>query len=295
MPPIVTPDELKELIARPSFVKRLRRWNNAFALASLGLDNREVAPPDDNNPFPGNIRIQGQIYHQVGNIVPPEGLQAVFLQRYFIDTEEALNCRRQQLGEEHLDEGVLRTLTDLLHRVNPYIKDIKTSLEVIRERSAMHGIEVPDGHIVISSDRRLLPPDAHRGAYNVPSTSEIAGIILGDEGVAQSRTGNVKLPDIVLHYRPNPARHLSKVNTTHRSYDPLLYVLLFPHGEDGWHPNLHRQHTRPGAVRIKMTELNFYSYRVQVIAAFTQTPKSTISTLTFLCLSPPLSIPGKAG
>ncbi len=31
---------------------------------------------------------------------------------------------------------------------------------------------------------------------------------------------------------------LDKVSISHRSYDPLSYVMLFPNGTDGWHPEL---------------------------------------------------------
>ena len=37
--------------------------------------------------------------------------------------------------------------------------------------------------------------------------------------------------DIVLRYRDGPLR---RIDETHRSYDPLHYVLLLPHGTDGW-------------------------------------------------------------
>ncbi|CAB4057403.1 unnamed protein product [Lepeophtheirus salmonis] len=66
LPPIVTTEELKVLHWRPSFLNHIRIWNNSFAIASLSL--KEVDPPSDGNSYSGNIRIQGQVYHTMGNL-----------------------------------------------------------------------------------------------------------------------------------------------------------------------------------------------------------------------------------
>ncbi|OAD65531.1 hypothetical protein PHYBLDRAFT_64601, partial [Phycomyces blakesleeanus NRRL 1555(-)] len=65
------------------------------------------------------------------------------------------------------------------------------------------------------------PRDQRR--YNAPTASEIAVLIMNnEEGTSR---------DIVLHTRANFQQN---INEYHRSYDALHYVLLFPHGEDGW-------------------------------------------------------------
>ena len=83
-----------------------------------------------------------------------------------------------------------------------------------------------------------------------------------DQSVNKSKDGTIKFSDIVLHYRQNPERKLDTVSTCHRSYDPLLYVILFPLGEDGWNWYLRRQNT--GGKRDKLTDADFYAYRMQV-------------------------------
>eukprot|EP00094_Tigriopus_californicus_P014156 TCALIF_13711-PA protein Name:"Protein of unknown function" AED:0.29 eAED:0.32 QI:0/0/0/0.5/1/1/6/0/518 len=221
LPPIRTPLDLKALFTQPRFLANIRRWNNAFAMASIGMDKKGGGPTRRRKSLCG---------------------------------DQAAMCRRQLVGEANLDEAVLATLTHIVEAVNPYVKDIKTALEVMQEQVALPS----------PSDRRLLPPDAHARTYNVPEATEVAGIILGDQHLPRSREGAVRLPDIVLHYRPNPSRRLDKINTTHRSYDPLMYVLLFPHGEDGWTRNLSRRNT--GERRSKLTEADFYAYRIQVRA-----------------------------
>ena len=58
--------------------------------------------------------------------------------------------------------------------------------------------------------------------------------------------------DIVLHRRDG---HLERISENHRSYDPLHYVLLHPHGTDGW--SLEMKH----AMNITATE--YYAFHLR--------------------------------
>jgi hypothetical protein len=77
-------------------------------------------------------------------------------------------------------------------------------------------------HIISSKqkDRRI---------YNKPTTDEVAAIITGfgesdkptkREAYVFSKNGSVK-----------------SINVNHRSYDALMYPLMFPFGTDNWAPN----------------------------------------------------------
>ena len=66
---------------------------------------------------------------------------------------------------------------------------------------------------------------------------------------------NVHNRDIMLHYRDGGLQHILKL---HRSYDPLQYPLLFPHGTNGWHINLKLQNGK------KLTALVYYRYHIMV-------------------------------
>ena len=176
LPPICTPPELAEFFQRASFIKEIVRWNNAFSMASLGLQNRQAGQADGHS-FQGDVAIQGRVYHNVANIIPSEGLEPSFLQLYFIESDVAADVRCRMLVPEQLDEGILATFTQLLQQVNPYIKDIKTALESLKEHAGNSvgddgAAPVFEGHILITTDCRLLPPNAHRWTYNVPATGE---------------------------------------------------------------------------------------------------------------------------
>ncbi|MCO5570635.1 hypothetical protein L7F22_024362 [Adiantum nelumboides] len=66
--------------------------------------------------------------------------------------------------------------------------------------------------------------------YLIPVGNEVAAIM---PGLGDLRTSGQC--DIVLHYQDG---RLQRISNLHRSYMPLLYVLMFPRGEDGWHLKL---------------------------------------------------------
>ena len=41
--------------------------------------------------------------------------------------------------------------------------------------------------------------------------------------------------DIILQLHEGSIQQISEI---HCAYTPLYYVLIFPRGEDGWHPNI---------------------------------------------------------
>ena len=57
---------------------------------------------------------------------------------------------------------------------------------------------------------------------------------------------------IVLTYRGG---QLQTISESHRSYDPLQYVLFFPSGEDNWHQQMQMTNNK------KLTALRYYAYR----------------------------------
>jgi hypothetical protein len=62
--------------------------------------------------------------------------------------------------------------------------------------------------------------------YNMPTADEVAAIRPGD-----GREG-VRNRDIVLTTRQGGG--FQRIYETHRAHAPLHYILLFPHGTNGW-------------------------------------------------------------
>lgn len=78
--------------------------------------------------------------------------------------------------------------------------------------------------MIINANRK--PTGAHTGRYNVPSTTYVALLIVGQ---------TFEKRDIVLHSRDT---RLVRISETHRAYDALQYPLMFCHGEDGYSINI---------------------------------------------------------
>ncbi|MCO5577386.1 hypothetical protein L7F22_031218 [Adiantum nelumboides] len=138
-----------------------------------------------------------------------------------------------------------------------YVYD--TYHEVQNQMNALEGLDVSTLETLSIMMRSCNPyVDAF---YNlIPVGNEIAAIMPGQ---GDMRTSGQR--DIVLHCRDG---RLQRISNLHRSYMPLLYVLLFPQGEDGWHLKL------PYAdVDVPMdaltgcqcvTQREYYAHRLQV-------------------------------
>ncbi len=110
--------------------------------------------------------------------------------------------------------------------------------------------------------------DARR--YNVPTADEVAALMVGDGFEAVDKR------DVVITQQANPCQHISEL---HVGYMALHYPLLFPYGEDGWHPNIplngvivdvdldedHAEKTKLQRKHCNVTMAEFYGYRFQQI------------------------------
>ena len=65
------------------FLANIRKYNCAFQMTSFGCNEVSMAG------FNPSFRIQGQVYHLIGSIVPTAGESPKFAQIYFIDNRES--------------------------------------------------------------------------------------------------------------------------------------------------------------------------------------------------------------
>ena len=136
-----------------------------------------------------------------------------------------------------LNEDDMRTVQNVLHKVNPFVHSYKAV-------SQLDPKTIADKRLVFRRDKK--PARAHNRKYNLPeATNEIAII-----------TKDIKLEpsDVIVHKQGGGIWRISEFN---RCYDPLHYVLLFPYGEDGWNGDI-----RVGNKRI--SPIQFYCYRTQI-------------------------------
>ncbi|CAE1282209.1 unnamed protein product [Acanthosepion pharaonis] len=164
------------------------------------------------------FKVQGQVYHRIGSLLPETATDSAFLQIYFIaDYNQQGDARIGIIPENdtgqhnHPRRDIIMCLQQMLHEINSYVRSFKYALEN----------STSDFIIVIDADKR--PQGEHERRYNAPASNEISVIVSGDQHNRR---------DIVIESRGSGLRRISE---THRSYDALQYPLLFPYGEDGYH------------------------------------------------------------
>ena len=214
------------------FLANIRKYNSAFQMTSFGCNEVSMAG------FNPSFRIQGQVYHLIGSIVPTQGESHKFAQIYFIDNEESEVATRSAIVNG-LKPDIIRGINQLLHQTNHYVELFKVAKEIFEQEDTPTNVR-----IVINETKR--PSGEHSRRYNNPLGDEI-GVLMPNDA-----TNN---RDIVLHYRDGGLKHISEL---HRSYDPMQYPLLFPDGTDGWHLNLKLRNGR------KLTAMVYYRYHIMV-------------------------------
>jgi hypothetical protein len=108
----------------------------------------------------------------------------------------------------------------------------------------------------------------------LPTANEIAAVIPGDgsEEVSDHR-------DIVVRLQGGGLHCISHLNP---AYSTLHYVLLFPHGEDGWHKDIPTQDRPNGRGRsTNVTQRCYYAYRFHVRSAGLNQPALFLSGKLF--------------
>ena len=136
-------------------------------------------------------------------------------------------------AEQQMLIQLLHVVQIELRRSNPYIHDFLSAAEIIATQNS------PSLRLVIDEEKR--PEGEHARRFN-KGFKEIS-VIMDDE-----HPGN---RSFVVSLR-GPGRAVREMQDTHRSADPLHYTLLFPYGNDGWHPGL------------TISPLQYYCYHIQV-------------------------------
>ena len=175
-----------------------------------------------NRGFFTTYKVQGQVYHLLGSLLPLPEETPKFLQVYFINTSDDEAKHRCSLNSG-VRMNIIQQLQDMLHQSHPYVASFKYALEQM---------QTPNHKVVINADKR--PAGEHIRRFNAPSASEVAIVMVGQQHGKR---------DIILKHRDN---HLTRIMETHRAYDSLQYPLLLPRGEDGYNFDLRQSDQKTG-------------------------------------------------
>ncbi|EPQ61091.1 hypothetical protein GLOTRDRAFT_30816, partial [Gloeophyllum trabeum ATCC 11539] len=221
------------------FRENIRQYNAALAFTSLGVT---IDDSVNTGRGPYVFRVHGELYHQAGSLLPPEGTPPAYAQLYIHDPRDALEQRMRR--NPNLRRDTMDLLQGLLLEHHWYAHRYKHAFEIIREY----------GEDDIAVRLRFNPREHDWRRYNLPTADEVAAIIPGDgQQVKDSR-------DIILHKRTG---RLERMTDLHPAYGCLHYVLLFPKGDHGWHWDL-RMYQPDRQKPKRLTQTRWLAYHLQV-------------------------------
>ncbi|CAB3244804.1 unnamed protein product [Arctia plantaginis] len=225
------------------FLRKIRKFNSCFQMTSFGATKICDRASDGRN-FETTFKIQGQVYHKIGSLMPMPDNNPKFLQIYFMgDCEERVTTRCLYNFIEQAEE---RAIVILLEN---FLEDHNQLIQLIKRVSPR--LQNDNYQIVIKADK--VPLGEHAGRFNAPTVDEVAVIMVGDP---------VDKRSIKITRRDNT---VSMISDLHRSYDALQYPLIFWQGQDEYHLNIKQYDPNTGDYRNnKVSSMNYYAHRIMV-------------------------------
>jgi len=225
------------------FRKNVRNYNSSLAMASMAA---QIDTPQGYGPY--CFRVHGQVYHVIGGLRPQSGAAPQCAQVLIMDTEDAAQELAGRDVNRECDRNTFAALHELLRASNPYAQAFKLMAEVADDEAQQAQAERREARPVRMVFDQNATDDQRR--YNAATANEVAVVYVGDDA-------NIPGDRIfVVHERAGALRNISYLD---KRCDPLTYPLLFPNGEDGWHPAMERQNLAIGR-RTRVTQKQFYSY-----------------------------------
>ncbi|GBL82289.1 hypothetical protein AVEN_252458-1 [Araneus ventricosus] len=208
------------------------------------------APP---GTYPYCFRIHGQIYHMVSSLYSNERNKPAMDNCTYLTPVK-------QVTDVYCFHSVMEKLDSLLRSINTFAESYLQMHQLIQSNPAVNFKMVFMEH-----------PDLDLSRYNVPtSMTEVAAIFVGDDGEPPANR------DICIYPVAGSCKNISPLNQCSR---PMVYPLLFPHGECGWNSNMEHVEERRSSKRIRVTELQYYSYRFAVRNAFYTTAENSFNSI----------------
>ncbi|KAK9059237.1 hypothetical protein SSX86_021856 [Deinandra increscens subsp. villosa] len=195
------------------------------------------------------FKLSGQNYHTIGTLLPKDGEPPRFSQLYIYDTENEVSNRQQAFESKSSSVGIevqiIQQVKDMLDKENVLVKSYRMARD--------HLVQNPNCNVKL---RIISNRNKDARTYNLPTTSEVAALIVGDVSNLLDHR------DIVV---TSKSGSLQRISELHPSYLPLQYPLLFPNGDDGYTINIpHRDVTSlQNTTKKKCTMREFFSFRIQ--------------------------------
>lgn len=250
------PPQLKSWLSGDSqdcrhFRTNIRKYNGAFAFASFGYQ------PVHFTSGPQAFAIHGQVYHTTASSLDNTENKA-YAQLYILDPEFANQARIQNDHNNGCKERFFVCIDNLIREINPYANAFKMMRNVMQRYQDQNTVQM-----WITKDRNHDPR-----RYNLPVANEVAAVFVSEDGEPPFAR------DIAVH--PLGDAGLQNLSILSPNCDPMVYPLLFPHGDQGWQIGLQKSGNTDADLnensdnydnderkRKTVSMLEFYSYRLQ--------------------------------
>ncbi|XP_050205787.1 uncharacterized protein LOC126655597 [Mercurialis annua] len=227
------------------FRENIRIYNSMFAFTSAG---GKIDYDINKKPGPYIFRISGQNHHVIGSLLPIEGERPKFAQLYVFDTDNEVHNRASWMNQNDCSNSIDQTIVQNLIQMFDHYNEIAKSFRMVRDRF----IDVTPLPIRL---KLIGKREGDNNQYNAPSTSEIAGLLVGDFGYYD------KSRDIVVEYNTGM---LKRISALHPSFMSMQFPILFPYGENGYRIDIkYNNFVKKNIKRQYVTMREYYSYMIQ--------------------------------
>ena len=235
------PEPLRSLLTdthsqSSDFKKHHRKYNCAFQMTS------STAQIAESPPGISSVIMSGRLNHRIGPLFPQSGQQATYAQMFLLDSNEQATAQKHIFS--NLDEQLLLELIDMMHDNNHYVHEFEYQT---KRSTATTTITIPTYW-------------GKSKTYYVPTVPEIAAAI-----PQQSVNYPTHHARQIILYKTKGA--LQTIKTYNAAFEPLHFVLLFPRGEEGWHPHIpliNNPELKAKRTKQFVTRLQYFTYRVQI-------------------------------
>lgn len=205
------------------FLGSIRKFNSCFQMTSF------AAKIDQQHPnFQTTFKIQGQVYHRIGSLLPMNTEEPKFLQIYFMgDLQEQTDLRCRNLHINTSDERAI------VPKLEHFMAEHNNLIQLFQRVSPR--LQNDNYTIIIKPDK--MPIDEHARRFNSPTVDEVGIVMVGE--AFEHRDIRIRRRDNTLH----------NIADTHRSYDALQYPLIFWGGDDRYHINIKQRNPTTGIIR----------------------------------------------
>ena len=102
-----------------------------FQMTSFGCNCKEVQTHGLNPDF----KLEGQVRHLIGSLLPNDSETAKFLQIYFLDDSVQVKSKMTISNNFELTPSLMHMLQETLHNYNKYIRELKSAYQYARQQN----------------------------------------------------------------------------------------------------------------------------------------------------------------